>query len=434
MSGPLVANLGIGPNVWLFLSLLTCLTLFFKFNRVWSIRNLDLLLLFALAPGMMMLVGSGGRHPLAAFLWMFAASALWLLRSLFDLGLARRPLLEPNLNAAGLTCLAMGILGLMVAETVNLTTDQESVRNPADTKPKGKGKSPGAGLISPSKSSPGDSTVPVDRMLRRVLSPTPLRERHPHLVLSRVSATLAHIGLFVGLWLIGVRHFERSLSGLAPAACYLLLPYTRIALVDTVQLVPAALVIAAILVYDRPAWAGAWIGLASGWMPACLALVPLWFGFYRGSGAWRFALVSLGVLVVGAIFAALLPGLSDWFPVLDAPTLIGSGIVPFVVAPESGSIWSGIEPAYRLPVLVVYLALVVVTSFLPRQKDLGALISLSAALLVASQYWYLAAGGMLVLLYQPLVLLMMFRPNLSAKRPAPPPKRHSRETSPATIG
>ncbi|GAC1314579.1 MAG: hypothetical protein NVSMB14_14970 [Isosphaeraceae bacterium] len=322
----------------------------------------------------------------------------------------------------------------MVAETVSLTTDQETVRNPADTKPKGKGKTPGTGTILPSGSSSAELSVPVDKMLRRVPLPATIKERHPHVILSRVSATLAHIGLFVGLWLIGARHFERSLSGLAPAACYLLLPYTRIALVDTVQLVPAALIIAAIVVYDRPVWAGAWIGLASGWMPACLALVPLWIGFYRGRGALRFALVSVGVLIFCAIFAAILPGLSDWIPVLESPTLLGSGIVPFVEAPETGSIWSGVEPAYRLPVLIGYLALVIVTSFLPREKDLGVLISLSAALLVASQYWYLAAGGMLVLLYQPLVLLMMFRPNLTAKRPAPVPKRHIHDSSPATIG
>ena len=57
MSGSLVADLGVGPEVWLFLTLLGCVTLFFKFSRVWSVRNLDLLLLFALAPGMMLLVG-----------------------------------------------------------------------------------------------------------------------------------------------------------------------------------------------------------------------------------------------------------------------------------------------------------------------------------------------------------------------------------------
>ena len=58
MDGSLVTALGLGPEVWLFLSLLACVTLFFKFSRVWSVRNLDLLLLFALVPGMLLIVGN----------------------------------------------------------------------------------------------------------------------------------------------------------------------------------------------------------------------------------------------------------------------------------------------------------------------------------------------------------------------------------------
>ena len=73
---------------------------------------------------------------------------------------------------------------------------------------------------------------------------------------------------------------------------------------------------------------------------------------------------------------------------------------------------------YRLPVLIGYLALVVLTTIWPLDKNLGELIALSAALLVASQFWYLHRGGTLVVLYLPLFLLMMFRPNLTAKRPA----------------
>ena len=55
MNSSLVTDLGLSPEVWLFLSLLGCVTLFFKFSRFWSVRNLDLLLLFVLAPGMMLL-------------------------------------------------------------------------------------------------------------------------------------------------------------------------------------------------------------------------------------------------------------------------------------------------------------------------------------------------------------------------------------------
>jgi hypothetical protein len=74
-------------------------------------------------------------------------------------------------------------------------------------------------------------------------------------------------------------------------------------------------------------------------------------------------------------------------------------------------------------VLIAYLALVVITTFWPADKNLGELIALSAALLVASQFWFLDEGGTLVLLYLPLVLLMMFRPNLSAKRPSMVPMK-----------
>ena len=51
VNGSLVTDLGLTPEVWLFMSLLGCVTLFFKFSRFWSVRNLDLLLLFVLAPG-----------------------------------------------------------------------------------------------------------------------------------------------------------------------------------------------------------------------------------------------------------------------------------------------------------------------------------------------------------------------------------------------
>ena len=96
MGGSLVADLGVGPEVWLFLTLLGCLTIFFKFSRFWSIRNLDLLLLFALAPGMMMLVGNAGSQPWTAYLFLFLGTFLWLGRCLVDLGLTSIRILTNN--------------------------------------------------------------------------------------------------------------------------------------------------------------------------------------------------------------------------------------------------------------------------------------------------------------------------------------------------
>src|SRR5256885_17143636 len=44
----------INPATWVYLSSLLMIGLFFQFNRFWSVRNLDLVLLILLAPGLLM--------------------------------------------------------------------------------------------------------------------------------------------------------------------------------------------------------------------------------------------------------------------------------------------------------------------------------------------------------------------------------------------
>ena len=84
MNGSFVTDLGLSPVVWLLLSLLGCVTLFFKFGRFWSVRNLDLVLLFVLVPGMLLIVGNPGHHPWSAYIWLFIGSGLWLLRCVLE--------------------------------------------------------------------------------------------------------------------------------------------------------------------------------------------------------------------------------------------------------------------------------------------------------------------------------------------------------------
>ena len=413
MSGSLVADLGIGPEIWLFLSLWSCLTLYFKFSRVWSVRNLDLLLLFVLVPGLMTLVANGGKgkQDWVPFVLLFIGSAFLLLRCLVDLGLSRRPLLEPNLNAAGLACLSVGILGLLLAETVSLTVNEGVARNPAD---------PGGKVTGPTTSNPEGHTSESEATVKEVLKiaplPSTLKLNPPRVILSRVLASLAHLALVIGLIAVGGWHFDRPITGLAMATCYLMLPYTRIALVDAGQSVPAALLVGAVAFYNRPALAGAFIGLATGIMPACLGLMILWLGFYRLNGGARYAATSLSVLLVCGGLGLVFPDLAHFARDLGARSLTDVGLFSDYDVPATGSFWNGIDLSYRLPVLIAYFSFVIITMIWPIEKNLGELIALSAAVLVATQFWYLAEGGTLVLLYLPLVILMMFRPNLSTKR------------------
>ena len=406
-----VAALGLSPEVWLFVSLLACVTLFFKFSRFWSVRNLDLVLLFVLVPGMLLIVGNPGNHPWSAYIWLFVGSGLWLLRCVLDLGLTRRPLLEPNLNASGLLCLSVGLLGLLLAETVSLSVEDGAAMNPAE--PSGREDRP---PMAPGPDHPAVQQA-VEQVIKIAPLPSSLKRELPQVILQRVLAVLAHLALVLGLLAIGWRHFERPITGMAMAACYLVLPYTRMALVDSGQLIAAALIVGAVFWHGRPALAGVLIGLAAGWIPACLGLIALWFGFFLGRGAVRFIAVAVAVVSVCALLGLWVPGLGEWARALGARSIAEVGLLPQYEPPSSGSFWITIDSSYRLPVLIAYVALVIVTMLWPAEKNLAELIALSGALLVASQFWYLDKGGALVMLYLPLAITMMFRPTLSTRRP-----------------
>ena len=45
----------VNPPTWFYLSLLMVVGIFFKFRRVWSIRNLDLIVLSLLSPGLLLI-------------------------------------------------------------------------------------------------------------------------------------------------------------------------------------------------------------------------------------------------------------------------------------------------------------------------------------------------------------------------------------------
>ncbi len=415
-----VAALGLSPEVWLILSLLGCVTIFFKFSRFWSVRNLDLLLLFALRTGMLLIVTEPGRQLRAAYILLFLGSGLWLFRCFIDLFLSRRPLLEPNLNSAGLLCLSVGVLGLMLAETVSLPVEDGAARNPAE--PSGRENRP--------PPSPGPDNPAVEHVKNMIPLPSSLKQELPQVIVQRVLASMAHLALVLGLVAIGWRMFERPITGLAMATCYLLVPYTRMALVDSGQLIAAALIVGAVFWHSRPALAGALIGLAAGWIPACLGLVALWFGFYWGRGSLRFLLVAVAVVIGCVLLGQFIPGLGPWARDLGARSIREVGLWPETEPPSDASFWVIIDSSYRFPVLIAYLILVIGATIWVAHKSLAELIALSASLTVASQFWYLDKGGALVMLYLPLAIMMMFRPTLTSRRP-PAPARRRRADQPS---
>jgi len=181
----------------------------------------------------------------------------------------------------------------------------------------------------------------------------------------------------------------------------------------------------AVFCYRRPVLAGVFLGLASGSVFFPAWTVPVWFSFYWRRGACRFALslcLSAG-LCLGVIGGFL------WF----------NGELPYLVssawtfpnwqlwkelAPDAYSIWNAsdwsVHWAYRIPVFIAFVAFVVATLFWSTPKTLAHLLALSAAVLIGIQFWYADHGGLFILWYLPLLLLMVFRPNLSTALPPVP--------------
>jgi hypothetical protein len=447
------------PNAttWFYFSLLLAVALFFKFTRLFSMRNWDVLTIFLLAPGLLLLLdsrptpappdkqmlvsgvrlvaagadvsassatGGQGLGPMGSavspvlvtpqrlhwygYLWLFCGSIYLLIRCLIDLTLVRRPALSPNLNLSGLAWLGAALFVCLFAV---------AVRRPASP----------PGLVGKRSAVVDETQKRAQDLVKQELVVAQVREVNSAFWVQCLSATVCHLAIVIGLAVIGWRHFQDVHTGIAAATFYLLLPYTAYHVDQVHHVLPAALVLWAVAAYRLPMVAGSLFGIAfgAGYFP--ILLLPVWFSFYWGRGGRRFALGF--VLAAGICLTTL--GLILWLNDNLAPSIQSalslSDWQPWKQpAPDTKGFWTGIRWAwaYRLPVFIAYIAFVAVTMLWPAPKNLAHLLALSAALLIGIQFWYADQGGVYVLWYLPLLLLIVFRPNLADRQAVPISAEH----------
>ena len=423
MSDILFQYYAVNPTTWFYLSSLLAIALFFKFNRVWSIRNVDLVGLILLAPGLLAVeYGSfKASEPTLelGFLWLFAVSGLFLLRMLFDSTMVRRPMLEPNLSTGGLVFLGISLLVFLLANVITKRPQRDDV----------------AMAATADRLRAGEANVDADQLAKlgpgypllfllpqistqRIFSvdaATPpaageATRRSVHETTARTMAIVSQLAIVSGMIVIAWRHFENVRPGIAAAVLYLLLPYTATMTGRVDHVLPGALVVWAVAAYRSPFIAGALVGLAIGTIYYPVFLLPLWCSFYWERGVRRFALgvaAALGVLVIAL-----------WFTSPDATVFIGQlrqmfgWILPNEVSLEGFWSLQSNDPVFRLPVLVAFVAMMATLAIWPAPKNLGTLMSCSAAVLLGSQFWKAHNGGLFMAWYLPVLLLVVFRPNL----------------------
>jgi hypothetical protein len=452
MSDYLVYYERVSPTTWVYLSSLLMISLFFKFNRLWSVRNLDLIGLILLAPGLLFVIygqeKGNSAYEQTGYIWLFAIGGLFLIRMLLDPMMVRRPLLEPNLSVGGLTFLGLSLLVFLMA---NVITDKAAERpsfkyltaspaevatadNPAavktDTDHDKLENSPaeeplvlyGPGypwvfeifqlptrLLFQGEHPTGPSTLPNVSGFQ-----TPLK-----LATAKTVAIFSYLAIVIGLVLIGYRHFDNIKTGIAAAVLYLLLPYTAILTgryMDTANhigqvyhVLLAAWLVWAVAMYRRPLVSGILLGLAIGIFYYPIFLLPLWCSFYWQRGVMRFAggVISMLVLLVAILY------FHPYGPSFSADVRQMFGWV-FPRMENLKGFWglSFNDPVYRIPVLAAFVAMCVTLMIWPAQKNLGTLLSCSAAVMLGIQFWHALGGGQLLGWYLPLMLLAIFRPNL----------------------
>ncbi|HMC11731.1 MAG TPA: glycosyltransferase family 87 protein [Pirellulaceae bacterium] len=462
----------INPTTWVYLSSLLMIGLFFQFNRFWSVRNLDLVLLILLSPGLLMVnqsrVGAEAtpvpsdtlaaapsmaegapadervapgiatatptgapvaavaeakaisRHQVAymGYLWLFAVSLVWLVRMLADPTMVRRPLLEPNATKGCLVFLGCSLFVFLMANVItsNPTTD--------DLKPV-----EAANALLKAQDNSRDRDKPEEyarfgpgyyflHALPSIPTHPFIRGDHPQStrgqeLIAKSMAIASHLAVVVALVIIGYWHFENIKMGIGAALLYLMLPYTAQMTGHVDHVLPAALLLWAVVLYRRPALAGILIGLATSVVYYPLFLLPLWISFYWQRGLARFVMGVVGsatVMICSLVFVSS-DMLSFWLKVQQMFALW----IPKTNVQELHGIWAlGWDPWFRLPVIALCGVLAVGLAIWPSHKNLGTLLSCSAAVMVAVQFWHAFGdgGGMYMAWYLPLLLMTVFRPNL----------------------
>lgn len=393
------------PNsaTWFYLSLFLAIALFYQFSRPLALRNFDILALFLFAPGFLLVqeanrTSDNGTHErIVGYSWLLAASLFWFVRCLLDLAAGKRPLVSPNLSPAGMGWFGASLFVCLTAVAFSRATDPwEPVgRRPAALA----GVQQGATAVVAGAQVAEDETVGF--------------------WVERSFAMLCHVAVVAGLLLIGIKRFHDVPTGVAAATLYLLIPYTAFHIGQVHHVWPAALVVWAIFYYRHPVISGALIGLAAGTAFFPLLLLPVWAQFYSGRGALRFMLTSAltGALGVGTTLLVL--NLAGLFPDGVWRTMNPSDWVPWRI-PTAESIWMGAHWAYRLPVFIAYAGFVLTAFIWPPVRNLGHLIAMSAAVFIGIQFWFADRGGLYVLWYAPLLILLAFRPNLTDHQPHVP--------------
>lgn len=466
-TGDIFFHYDVSPTTWFYLSALMVIGIYFKFYRALSVRNMDLLSILLFGPCILLIMhgslpGGSVWFVRTGYVILFLVTLFYIIRLLLDCLMVRRPLLEPNLNSSGLrfSCLALLVflagsiaislsplelrknspeidhfvkhpISLEDALRINQLNNSEGEINHLTQR------GPGYPwfhqfaltplservIVKPDKSNPDvseenpseekltvDQSVPDSESTEEVNNVSSLSFNESQVYWTKIIAILGHVLIVAGIIAFGYFHFGNFDTGVAAAVLYLLMPYSYHFQTRLDHIIPAVFLIWSMVFYRRPWISGFLLGMASTLAYYPWFLIPLWVSFYWRRGVFRFAISTLATM---AIMGLTILVFSENQEACKNNLLNMMGFVGLILQRPQG-FWDIVaaDVTYRIPVLAAYCGLCISLLFWPPQKNLGVLLSCSAAILMGAQLIHPFQGGLYMAWYLPFLILTIFRPNL----------------------
>lgn len=442
----------ISDPTWLLYVAVLLVAVFFRFSRVWSVRNLDLSLTLLLSTALvlegdarqklddhdariMILKAASESFYKAQASWcsiaILSLSILLVFRLIFDEWLTRRPRLEQNLNQAGLTFLLIPAFSILMSGVFLKEPPEDNVDSVEA----------GVALLGGQESAQavdGEEATPAPTETILAAGAAKMAELSGHVTpadvksdstksgpeqfLARTLVVFAHTCVVLGLMYIGRRHFNSVQLGVSMSCLYLLLPCTAFNVHQLTHVIPAACLTWAVAMYRKPAVSGILLGAACGTLFFAVFLLPVWVVFYSSKARLRFCVSVAAAAAVLMLALAMTSENTDSFVNKLVMTANWSVYRLFDAASPLPELPTG-TIFLRITLAALFFVLLVAMTVIPRKRNLENLLANSTALIVMAQLWYPDDVGSYVLWYLPLMLIVVFRPRLD--RFVPPEDPHA---------
>ena len=228
---------------------------------------------------------------------------------------------------------------------------------------------------------------------------------------ARTMAIFSHVAVVLGMVLIGVWHFDNIRTGIA--AAHALFALTLHGTDDGPR---------------RSRFARRTVGVGRGGVSATVGV-----GHVAGPGDRRHLLSLLPAAAVdGLLLASRITAVQHRVRVDAVPCCVGllaftsADFDHFLAQVKMMFGWTSLSSPgvegfwlfhasslpYRIPILALYAVMCAGFALWPTPKNLGTLLSCSAAVMLGTQFWQINGGSLYIAWYLPLLLLTIFRPNL----------------------